>query len=207
MKVQKITLKEVEFVEVEGEYEKRFINKQNYPAFLTNYALKKGQEEGLITSSIIADIVKFQALDGLRNEDNEDLSALEQIDQTSIHKVIYMAFKGANPKEKLTFDDFLQKYHDSLAESMELYTKLVVDVISQDPNQFATALKKVQIAAVTVKKVKNPDIKIECVEDKYVLYCLVSGIDPETFWHEPISSVERIYAGITAFEAWRNDPK
>ncbi|MEC2474574.1 hypothetical protein P9W87_25965, partial [Bacillus thuringiensis] len=68
--------------------------------------------------------------------------ALEQIDQTSIHKVIYMSFKGANPKEKLTFDDFLQKYHDSLAESMELYTKLVVDVISQDPNQFAAALKK-----------------------------------------------------------------
>ncbi|EKS8373083.1 hypothetical protein QC456_005593 [Bacillus cereus] len=142
MKVQKITLKEVEFVEVEGEYEKRFINKQNYPAFLTNYALKKGQEEGLITSSIIADIVKFQALDGLRNEGNKDLSALEQIDQTSIHKVIYMSFKGANPKEKLIFDDFLQKYHDSLAESMELYTKLVVDIISQDPNQFAAALKK-----------------------------------------------------------------
>ncbi|MED2797369.1 hypothetical protein P4244_07135 [Bacillus thuringiensis] len=142
MKVQKITLKEVGFVEVEGEYEQRFINKQNYPAFLTNYALKKGQEEGLITSSIIADIVKFQALDGLRNEGNKDLSALEQIDQTSIHKVIYMSFKGANPKEKLTFDDFLQKYHDSLAESMELYTKLVVDVISQDPNQFAAALKK-----------------------------------------------------------------
>ncbi|HEF1856620.1 TPA: hypothetical protein R9Y23_005271 [Bacillus cereus] len=142
MKVQKITLKEVEFVEVEGEYEKRFINKQNYPAFLTNYALKKGQEEGLITSSIIADIVKFQALDGLRNEDNKDLSALEQIDQTSIHKVIYIAFKGANPKENSTFDEFLKKYHDSLAESMELYTKLVVDVISQDPNQFAAALKK-----------------------------------------------------------------
>ncbi|MGU9541168.1 hypothetical protein [Bacillus cereus] len=142
MKVQKITLKEAEFVEVEGEFEKRFINKKNYPAYLTNYALKKGQEEGLIHSSIIADIVKFQALDGLRDKDNKDLSALEQIDQTSIHKVIYMAFKGANPKEKLTFDDFLQKYHDSLAESMELYTKLVVDVISQDPNQFAAALKK-----------------------------------------------------------------
>ncbi|HHL4890247.1 TPA: hypothetical protein ACQ75Q_005639, partial [Bacillus thuringiensis] len=106
MKVQKITLKEAEFVKVEGEFEQRFVNEQDYPAFLTNYALKKGQEEGLITSSIIADIVKFQALDGLRNKDNKDLSALEQIDQTSIHKVIYMAFKGANPKEKLTFDDF-----------------------------------------------------------------------------------------------------
>lgn len=45
------------------------------------------------------------------------------------------------------------------------------------------------------------------MEDLYVLYCVVSGIDPETFWHEPISSVERIYEGITAFEAWRNNPK
>ncbi|MBW3492071.1 hypothetical protein [Bacillus sp. FDAARGOS_1420] len=142
MKVQKVTLKDEEFVKVNGEYEQRFVNDQDYPAFLTNYALKKGQEEGLIHSSIIADIVKFQALDGLRKEDNKDLSALEQIDQTSIHKVVYMAFKGANPKEKLTFDDFLKKYHDSLAESMQLYTQLVVDVISQDPNQFAIALQK-----------------------------------------------------------------
>ena len=70
-----------------------------------------------------------------------------------------MAFKGANPKENSTFDEFLKKYHDSLAESMELYTKLVVDVISQDPNQFAAALKKVQIAAVTVKKVKIQTLK------------------------------------------------
>ena len=52
-----------------------------------------------------------------------------------------MAFKGANPKENSTFDEFLKKYHDSLAESMELYTKLVVDVISQDPNQFAATEK------------------------------------------------------------------
>ena len=70
-----------------------------------------------------------------------------------------MAFKGANPKENSTFDEFLKKYHDSLAESMELYTKLVVDVISQDPNQFAARLKKVQIAAVTVKKVKIQTLK------------------------------------------------
>ena len=52
-----------------------------------------------------------------------------------------MAFKGANPKENSTFDEFLKKYHDSLAESMELYTKLVVDVISQDQINLPT-LKK-----------------------------------------------------------------
>ncbi|WP_279625767.1 hypothetical protein [Parageobacillus thermantarcticus] len=41
----------------------------------------------------------------------------------------------------------------------------------------------------------------------YVLYCLGAGIDPETFWHEPIASVERIYQGALAFEGWRNNPK
>ncbi|MEM5610880.1 hypothetical protein AAHB63_13240 [Bacillus thuringiensis] len=33
MKVQKITLKDVEFVKVDGEYEQRFVNEQDYPAF------------------------------------------------------------------------------------------------------------------------------------------------------------------------------
>ncbi|HHL0974717.1 TPA: hypothetical protein ACQUHP_006535 [Bacillus cereus] len=142
MKVQKITLKDVEFVKVDGEYEQRFVNEQDYPAFLTNYSLKRGQEEGLIHSSILADIVKFQALEGMRKDGKDDVSALEQIDQTSIHKVIYLAFKGANPKEQVTFDAFLQKYQDSFAESLQLYTKLVVDVISQDPNQFAAGFQK-----------------------------------------------------------------
>ncbi|WP_211482098.1 hypothetical protein [Bacillus sp. 166amftsu] len=45
------------------------------------------------------------------------------------------------------------------------------------------------------------------MEDKYVLYCLVSGIDSETFWHEPIASVDRIYEGISAFKSWSNNPK
>lgn len=47
MKVQKITLKDVEFVKVDGEYEQRFVNEQDYPAFLTNYALKKGKKKDL----------------------------------------------------------------------------------------------------------------------------------------------------------------
>lgn len=50
-------------------------------------------------------------------------------------------------------------------------------------------------------------MKIECVEDKYVLYCLVCGIDAETFWHEPIASVERIFQGKSAFDGWRANPK
>ena len=53
MKVQKITLKEVEFVKVDGEYEQRFVNEQDYPAFLTNYALKKVRKKDLLTVRLL----------------------------------------------------------------------------------------------------------------------------------------------------------
>lgn len=43
-KVQKVTLEEFEIVEVEGKFEKRFINQKNYPACLTNAAVKRGFE-------------------------------------------------------------------------------------------------------------------------------------------------------------------
>ncbi|SDY42822.1 hypothetical protein [Bacillus sp. 166amftsu] len=142
MKIQKITLKDIEFVKVDGEFEQRFVNEQEYPAFLTNYALKKGKEEGIIESSIISDLLKFQALEGIDKGNSSDLSAFEKIDQTSIQRIIYLALKGANPKVDLSFDEFLRKYHDSLAESMELYAKLVIDVISQDPNKFAAEFQK-----------------------------------------------------------------
>ncbi|MGN7117854.1 hypothetical protein ACTHQ8_16525 [Lysinibacillus odysseyi] len=42
------------------------------------------------------------------------------------------------------------------------------------------------------------------MEDIYTLYVLKSGIDPETFWHQPIRSVERIYANKLAFDGWEN---
>lgn len=58
LKVQKVTLKEFEIVEVDGEFEKRFINEKNYPAFLTNASVKRGFETGLIQSSLWEDLLK-----------------------------------------------------------------------------------------------------------------------------------------------------
>lgn len=53
-----------------------------------------------------------------------------------------MAVTGANKDLKLSFDDFLMKYHESLATSIESYVNIVVDFINQNPNQFANSLKK-----------------------------------------------------------------
>lgn len=38
----------------------------------------------------------------------------------------------------------------------------------------------------------------------YVLYVLEAQIDPETFWHAPVATVERIYSGKLAFDGWKN---
>ena len=38
----------------------------------------------------------------------------------------------------------------------------------------------------------------------YVLYVQEAQIDAETFWHEPIATVERIYASKLAFDGWKN---
>jgi len=36
---------------------------------------------------------------------------------------------------------------------------------------------------------------------------LSAGIDPDTFWYSPYSSVERIYEGQLALDAWKNNPQ
>jgi len=42
------------------------------------------------------------------------------------------------------------------------------------------------------------------VEDLYTLYVLEGGVDPETFWHSPIATVERIYTNKLAYDGWKN---
>lgn len=142
MKIQMVTLKELDVYEVDGNFERRYINAKAYPAFLTHYVMKKGKELGLLDSSLFSDLAKLQELQGLNTDSDFDLSALAGIDETNLQKVIYLAVTGANKDLKLSFDDFLMKYHESLATSIESYVNIVVDFINQNPNQFATSLKK-----------------------------------------------------------------
>jgi hypothetical protein len=44
------------------------------------------------------------------------------------------------------------------------------------------------------------------VEDKYVWFVVGQGMDPDFFWHEPISNVERVFEGAISFKAWSNNP-
>ncbi|KZR58362.1 hypothetical protein [Pseudobacillus badius] len=150
MKIQKVVLKDIGFKENEnGEFISYFTNEQSYPACLTNAALKKGKEMGIIESSLFTDLLKLRELEGLVKENGAtDKGAkvtpemLEALDEGKMQQVIYLGFLGANRNSTLTFDEFLEKYHLPLMETIELYINLCTDAITSDSNQFATELKK-----------------------------------------------------------------
>lgn len=137
MKIQKLTLKEVEVIEVDGEFEKRFINAKTYPIFLTNWALKKGFEEGLLESSLVSSLAKLMPY--MQSENKEGM--LEHLDEQNMIRVIYLAFIGANRKVEMSYDEFLDKYHLDFIETTTLYVKLISDTISKE-NSFAKSLEQ-----------------------------------------------------------------
>ena len=144
MKVQKVTLKEFEIVEVDGEFEKRFINEKNYPAFLTNASVKRGFDTGLIETSLWEDLLKIMGLQSVieKNDEESVMKLMNMFDEQKLIAVVYLGVLGANKNFDLTFDSFLEKYHYDLAETIELYASLITSLVSVDPNQFAKGLQQ-----------------------------------------------------------------
>jgi hypothetical protein len=144
LKVQKVTLKEFEIVEVEGDFEKRFINEKNYPAFLTNASVKRGFETGLIETSLWEDLLKIMGLQSVieKNDEESTLQLMNMFDEQKLIAVVYLGVLGANKNVDLTFDSFIEKYHYDLAETIEIYANLITNLVTQDPNQFAKGLQQ-----------------------------------------------------------------
>lgn len=147
MKIQKVTLKEAQITEVNGEYQVQFVNEKTYPLFLTHYALKQGKELGLVETSLFSDLLKLQGLQKLSNlkEDEQadiDPAIFENIDEVKMVQLIYLSFRGANKNSSLSLEDFLEKYHYSFDETMDLYMNLIVSLMDKDPNAFAAGLQK-----------------------------------------------------------------
>lgn len=144
MKIEKLTLKEVEVIEVNGEFEHRFINEKTYPVFLTNYALKKGKEMGYIESSLFNELAKLSLMESAKKENGElDPSAIGDFDEGKALQIIYLALIGANKSLDITYDEFLSKYHEGLEETLLLYANLIGNLVSSDPNQFAKEFERV----------------------------------------------------------------
>lgn len=140
-KVYSIELKDVEVLEDEetGEFKRFYKDVKKYPVLLTNFSLSRGKKWGLTKSSLIADIMRLEDID---SDDKESRNkSFEAVDATEMQKVIYLGFIGANKSTELTFDDFLEKFHYSLEETIELYVGLITNVMGDESNNFAKGLK------------------------------------------------------------------
>lgn len=149
-KIYSIELKEVEIVSPEGNTEE-FIevvkNKRTYPVFLTNYALSKGYDMGILKSTLITDLVNIEKNMKKAATDSKEEQAgavLENLDEKKMLDVIYLSFVGANPKVTMTHDEFLQQYHATFTEKVKLYFNIISSAVEADPNAFAEGLKKSQ---------------------------------------------------------------
>jgi hypothetical protein len=143
MKIQKVILKEIEIVDVEGEFKFSSKNEKTVPCFITNYATKQGRDLGLTETSLLQGVFKLKGLVGANSQDinNVDAEALSGIDETEMQKVVYLGCLGANPKFEYDFDAFLERYHYSLEETVRLYGDLIKNLAS-GKNNFAAGLKQ-----------------------------------------------------------------
>lgn len=140
MKIETVELKEVVFSDDDGEFKKVYTNRQQVPCFITNYAFKKGKETGLLEGSLVANLFKMEKVNSKKQEEKEQ--AMENIDHIEMAKLIYIGCMGANKKIGLSFDEFLDKFHYTMEETMELYGMLVESLMTQNPNNFAKGLQQ-----------------------------------------------------------------
>lgn len=143
MKIAKITLKEMEIREENGEYTQHFFNEKTYPIFLTNYALKRGKEQGYIETSLFSEMAKMVEMEKAKQEDgNMDVSQLSEFDEEKAIQIIYLGLKGANKGLDIPYEEFLEKYHYDIENTLTLYAELITNLVSSNPNQFANEFKK-----------------------------------------------------------------
>lgn len=161
-------------------------NEKEYPSAITNYSLSMGEKLGLLEGSNLTDV----------------------LDSDSYLAVIYLSLIGPNKNLNISYEDFLGGITLSPKQILESYTNLIESSTEMKPNKFASGLEQStsKILDKNQKKIKPPKVHVECVEDRYVWYCLIYGIESDIFWHFPIPDVERILANKQAFDAWKANP-
>ncbi|UII56714.1 hypothetical protein LS684_04410 [Cytobacillus spongiae] len=140
MAVEIIELKDMEIVEVDGEFKPVYKNEIKIPCFLTNYALKVGKDLGMMKSSLAADLLKLQGIDGIA-EGTVGSEVLNSLDEVEMQKIIYLGCIGANPTLDMDFDKFLKKYHYKFEDTAMIYLQQVTSAISKETNKFVAGLQ------------------------------------------------------------------
>ncbi|EJS72900.1 hypothetical protein [Bacillus cereus] len=139
MRVEIVKLKEVEVVNVDGQFKAIEKNHQTVPCFITNAAMQKGQSLGLIEQSLMQSLFKMNDLAKANpKEINSDL--LQSFNESEIQKIIYLGCLGANKQFPYDFEEFIERFHYSFEETTKLYSKLISSVTTGQTNKFARGL-------------------------------------------------------------------
>ena len=141
--IQTVELVVKEVVEIDGEYKEIEKDKKRVPCVISNYALKRGKDSGLLEGSLIADLMQMENIDS--KDEEKKIKAFQKIDQVEMAKLIYLGCIGANRKfaDNYSFDDFLEVLHYDFGELMEIYYNLLQGIMPEDKeNGFAKGLKK-----------------------------------------------------------------
>ncbi|UOE54918.1 hypothetical protein [Cytobacillus oceanisediminis] len=141
-KIHSVVLKDIQFVEIEGEFKEVVENEKKYPLFLSNHSLRRGRDLGIIDSSMIQDLLGLEKNVKGKEDDEAARSLLDDLSEEKMQNVIYLAFIGANPKSEYTLDDFLQRYHGDYTETLTLYMEILKSSIGDSNNKFAAGLRK-----------------------------------------------------------------
>lgn len=139
MKVEIVKLKEVEVVNVDGYFKAIEKNHQKVPCFITNAAMQRGQSLGLIEQSLMQSLFKMNNLANV-NPNEIDSDALQGFNEIEMQKIIYLGCLGANKQFPYKFEEFIEIFHYSFEETMELYSKLISNITNAKKNNFAKGL-------------------------------------------------------------------
>ncbi|MBJ8093159.1 hypothetical protein [Bacillus cereus] len=138
MRVEIVKLKEVEVVDVDGQFKAVEKNHQKVPCFITNYAMQQGQSLGLIEQSLMQSLFKMKDLANA-NPNEIDSDSLQSFNEIEIQKIIYLGCLGANKQFPYNFEQFIERFHYSFEETLKLYFNLISNVTT-GPNKFAKGL-------------------------------------------------------------------
>jgi hypothetical protein len=141
-KIKKVTLKESEVVEVDGEYKLLLRGEKTIPCYLTNFSLKRGKELSLLSGSLMSDAVALNELTKVGSIDDVNQDSFNNFDEVRMMAVVYLGCLGANPKLDISFDEFVSQFHDDYETLLTLYADLIAGFVERDPNQFAKGLQK-----------------------------------------------------------------
>lgn len=142
--IEKVVLQKIDVVNIDGEFKEAKGEERIIPCMLTNYAVSQGKRIGLLKTSLVSELIDL-ASDGNIDDLNTN-SVAKNLDEEKCLKAIYIGCLGANKNLGLTYDEFLELYHGTFIENVELYVKLVSDLIKKD-NNFANEFKKNTVAA------------------------------------------------------------